>query len=408
MNTPDQTLSVGDPGDETARRFRFQYTYAAILCCALLDETQDLVEVLCEHYEDVLLKHTDDIYTGLQVKTRDLDQPPWKAGDEQVVASFAKFLSLEKQFPGRFRGYCFLTNHYFLTNRTANSLPFILESVRVESTLEALPSSVKGWINKVAKRAGVSEYEALAVLKKSNAKDDLPKLADCMSRLVETLTFAWGGARDCTHDSVRRAAAALADECGRASSLAHEQLLPGYFSAVSAAEDEVRLRIDGKRMTADRVRLVIETGRDAKALLAGAPANQPEPAEGGTETLIAKLDAGGFSAISRDSAINLRDKADYLALVWLARLGKEKMLARYDHIQTLVWSDASRAFESTKSDSDAFGPDMREALRSRFLARRHERSELYDCTDEHLEGFAYMLTSACKVRWSKRLPWEKP
>jgi hypothetical protein len=404
---PDQLLSLGDPGDETARRFRFQNTYAAIVCCALLDDTQDAVEVFCEHHEDVLLKHADETFTGAQVKTRESDQPPWKTSDEPVLSSFGRFVRLEQLFPGRFRRYRFLTNHPLYAAKNAQSLPFLLEQAASAATVADLASPVLRWVKKVTKDAGASESLTLAVLKKAQADDSLPKLADCTMRLLDTLVGAWAGAAECIYETVRRSARALIDECGRAANLDHEQLLPGYLSIGGDIDGAVQQRIAGKRMTPTRVRQVLEVGKDAKAALAGAADAQVEPGEGSTETLALKLDAGGFSAVSRHSAENLRDKADFLAITWQKKLGKRAGLERYDHIRSVALSDAARAFEATRIEEGSFGRAMREDLRMRFQHRRSQGDQLYDCTDDHLEGFAYTLTSACKVQWSLRLPWEK-
>jgi transcriptional antiterminator Rof (Rho-off) len=45
------------------------------MCCALLDSTEDVIEVFCEHHEDVVLKRRDGTFSGLQIKTRQTDQP---------------------------------------------------------------------------------------------------------------------------------------------------------------------------------------------------------------------------------------------------------------------------------------------------------------------------------------------
>jgi hypothetical protein len=71
-----------------------------------------------------------------------------------------------------------------------------------------------------------------------------------------------------------------------------------------------------------------------------------------------------------------------------------------------VLSDAGRAFEATKNGGHLFGLRMLSELRSRFQQRRTEGSQLYECSNEHLEGFAYFLTSECKVQWSLDRPWE--
>lgn len=48
VTAPDTVPATGDPGDDTARRYRYQWTYAAIVCCMLLDDTEDVAEVFCE------------------------------------------------------------------------------------------------------------------------------------------------------------------------------------------------------------------------------------------------------------------------------------------------------------------------------------------------------------------------
>jgi hypothetical protein len=84
---PDTVPATGDPGDDTASRYRYQWKYAAIVCCMLLDEIQDVAEVFCEHHEDVLIKHVDGTFSGLQIKTRASTQEVWKTSDDAVKPS---------------------------------------------------------------------------------------------------------------------------------------------------------------------------------------------------------------------------------------------------------------------------------------------------------------------------------
>ena len=111
--------------------------------------------------------------------------------------------------------------------------------------------------------------------------------------------------------------------------------------------------------------------------------------------------------MSRNSALDLRDKADYLGLVWVKKHGRESGLQRYGHIRSVVLSDSATAFEKTKADAGPFGIKMLGEFRKQIKKRRAEASELYDCSNEHLEGFAYSLTSECKVQWSVDRPWEE-
>lgn len=403
---PENTVAHGDPGDETTNRYRFQWTWAAVVCCMILDDTEDVEEVFCEHHEDVLLKHQDGLFTGHQVKTRGDDQPPWKAKDEAVLKACIRFAKLESDYPGRFRRFCFLTNHPLYSARSGQDLSYVLQSIKDAPTVVDLPSNVAPWFSRIVRDAKVPEAVAFAALSKTVAKANLPKLRDAIVRLIDTIAQCWPPANDCSYDSVKRAGQSLIEECGRASSLNHEQLLPAYVIATADDDADIAARIDGKRMTLSRIQGVLEYGRDSAATLAGDSALHIEPGAGSTELLHEKLDAGGFSAVSRNSAEDLRDKADYLGIGWTKKYGHDKGLERYNHIRSTVLSDAGRAFDATQTESDDFGPSMREDLRRRFRERRRALYQLYDCTDDHLEGFAFSLTAQCKVAWSHARPWE--
>ena len=403
---PDQVLPVNDPGDATGARYKFQWAWSAIVACMLFDSTQGVIEVFCEQLEDVLLKHRDGTCTGHQVKTRDSDQPVWKANEEQVVASCARFVQHEADHPGHFRAYRFVTNHPLHSAKNAQCLKHNLAAIAAAATLADLPSPVAKWLRTVASKAGQSESLAFQGMKKTTATDELPKTVDCLMRLIDALSGCWDGAAEASHTRVRSAALALIDECGRAAALGHEQLLPAYFAATHQPDVSITARIDGKRLTPDRVAGILRAGLDTTATLAGQPNTHVEPGQGSTDLMMKKLDAGGFSVVSCNSAEDLRDKADYLGIVWTNKLGRSKGLERYNHIRSIALSDAARAFEETKNDAQPFGHAMRENLRQRFIARRTAGERLFECSDEHLEGFAYSLTAQCKVQWSINRPWE--
>lgn len=404
---PDAIPATGDPGDDTARRYRYQWTYAAIICCMLLDETEDVEEVFCEHHEDVLVKHTDATFTGIQVKTRSSDQEVWKTSDRAFLSSCSRFAKLEAGFPGRFRAFQFLTNHPLYSAGNGKDLCHVLATIRAAATKAGLPNNILRFLSKVSKDAGCSEDVAFAALSKTQASDNLPKLSDIESRLRATLNSIWKGAEEYSCPSVARAARALANECGRASSLAHEDTLPAYLPLVShPARTELAARLAGKRFDQARILDILNQGLNETALLEGNPDSWSVPGTGSSGLLMKKLDAGGLSAVSCNSAEDLRNKADHLAIVWTKKHEGTSGLKRYDHIRSLVLKDSASAFEATRNQERSFGRQMLSELRARFKQRRQDGSQLFDCTDEHLEGFAYILTSECKVQWSIDRPWE--
>jgi hypothetical protein len=299
-----------------------------------------------------------------------------------------------------------LTNHPFYSERNGQGISNVLEVVKNAASVADLPPGVARWVRLVARDAGVIEDAAFAALSKTMAEAGLPKLRDAVVRLINTIVECWPPAADSSVDAVRRAAQALIDECGRASSLDHEQLLPAYLISAVDGDAARAARIAGKRMTITRVRAILESGRDSNALLVGDPAYRPEPGAGSTDLLQKKLDAGGFSMVSINSAEDLRNKADYLGISWTKKYGRDTGLQRYEHVRTLVLSDAGRAFDATQTLGDGFGPAMRDDLRRRFRNRRAAGEALFGSTDDHLEGIAFSLTAQCMVVWSSAKPWE--
>ena len=402
----ENSVTPDDTGAETASRYRFQYVCAAILCCALFDDTEDVEDVYCEHHEDVLTRHTDGTFSGYQIKTRDTTQFAWRTRDPGVWGALQRFVRLEDEHSASFRSYHLLTNHYFHVAKTATSLPYVLEQVRRFHTFDQLPKPVKKVLCDLATATATCEEVALRTLRKTTASSELPKLRDALTRLIQTLVECWNGASECTHEVIQKAAQGLVDECARASALDHRHFLPAYAPAILQSMPDNLARLEGKRMSLERVERALRDGMDSTAPLVGLPASELSLGKGRSDLLRVKLDAGGFTVVSCNSAEDLRTKADYLAIASVNRLGQAKGLQRYEHMRSLVLSDASRALESVKRDNVKFGPIMREALRRRFEDRRAKSELLYDYSDEHMEGLAYSLTAQCKVHWSVERPWE--
>lgn len=406
-SSPENVIAIGDPGDETASRYRFQWTYAAIVCCMLLDESEDITEVFCEHHEDVLIKHADGSYSGLQVKTRGSDQGLWKANDDAVKTSCARFSKIESTFPSVFRKFHFLTNHPLYVSKNGNDLRNILKTIQEADSSKTLTGPALTFLNGVAREAGVRTEIAFTALSKTTADDSLPKLPDAEIRLMNQLTGVWSQAAESSIRLVRQAAKSLIMMCTEASSLAHRDILSSYLSLSTDPEQaEISARLSGKRINRTRLLEILNQGLSDIALLESSPGSLAELNAGTQDLLFKKLDAGGFSAVSLNSAANLRDKAEYLGLVWTQKHGRDPGLKHYGHVQSLVLRDAARAFETTKN-TQYFGQKMLNELHSRFQETRASGSPLYDCSDEHLEGFAYSLTAQCKVQWSLDRPWEK-
>ena len=88
-----------------------------------------------------------------------------------------------------------------------------------------------------------------------------------------------------------------------------------------------------------------------------------------------------------NSAKDLRDKAEYLGMVWTKKFGRNDGLQRYDQMRSMTLHDAAVAFEETKREGTKFGLAMLQSLRALFARRRRESGlPLHGCSDEHLAG----------------------
>lgn len=401
---PDSVTAQGDPGDDTARRFVYQWTYAAIMACAMLDETLDVAEIFCEHHEDVLVKHTDGAFTGHQVKTRDVGGDPWKATDEAIFGACCKFIRLEHQFPGCFRAFVLATNHTFLSNKTTGScFPYLLQQARAAADEASADGALKIFLRKLCKSNGHAESTCLAALKKCRHDDTFPKIDHIKQGLINALAESWGRASDIAVSVLALAADALIAECQRASSLDHAQSLPLYLTSAQQPRDAATAAaIAGKRLNRQRFEIILRELLASPSLLVGPIQLNQVIAQSPRRKLDLKLEAGGFSPVSINSAKDLRDKAEYKSLEWVNQLGDIEGLKRHDHIRSVVLRDCAEAYETAKSGSGLFGLPMRAALRAQFQQRRASGgATLFDCLDEHLEGHAYSLTNECRVWWSQ-------
>lgn len=97
-SSPESVSSSDDRGDDIARRFAYQWSYAAIISCGVLDTRSTIAEVFCEHHEDILVKLHTGKFNGIQVKTRQSDGDPFRAG----IAEAFREVMLDVGFPGFF------------------------------------------------------------------------------------------------------------------------------------------------------------------------------------------------------------------------------------------------------------------------------------------------------------------
>jgi hypothetical protein len=401
-----ETQSVGDPGDDTARRYRYQYEFTAALLCSLIEDDASDLEIFCEHHEDVVVRDATNKCCGVQIKTREQGLELWKATDEDLVAALAKFVRRDHAFPGEFTRFRLITNHQFWTARdNGKNVAHLLDLAK--STAGAPPTGIlRAFARMLGKKANVSEDAVLCTLRKTKACHEAPKFRDSLLSVSEALRTTHPGCADVSATKLQEISRALRSAVFEAASLDHEQCLPAFLVLnPDPAQFEAKAKIEGKRF--DKARVLDVIGKHlvpSGLVLLGNPDQMLPPASrpSATESILAKkLTAGDLSATTVHHALDCWASAAYQHLLWSSRLGAETALAQHGHVRTVVLAEAAAAFEETFDDARPFGRAMLKKLRLRIHQRRQTKTDLFRLDDEHLLGHAFMLTEECKVWWSK-------
>jgi hypothetical protein len=278
--TPESVLSNDDPGDDIQRRFRYQNTYAAIISLSLLDEKSEADYIFCEHHEDILVKHKDGTFVGIQVKTGIVHKGPYKAGDEAIINSLKRFIKLESQFRGDFSKYVIAVNNGFWQEKeNSSNLPYLLRLAKASISKEGVTPDkcLSDLAKKLSSRDetlkplvlnpdGTINNLALKVLSKVRTEDDLPGLNDIETRLLEVLS-QFPDIRQRRVDQVQQLAQKLVHEMCRAASLVNNSPQSLYFYLLpESAEQKTNAIVQGKRITKEKILQILQIHSSTEAV----------------------------------------------------------------------------------------------------------------------------------------------
>jgi hypothetical protein len=133
--TPVSALNPDDPGDETAKKYRYQYAYGVILWTASFRGQNDYVALWCEQHEDFLGQVADNKFDGYQIKTR--KNGAWEWNDDAVIKSIKRFVGLDEEFVGQMREFIFVSNAECSSSEAVKSIH--LAPITVLKYLQAVP-----------------------------------------------------------------------------------------------------------------------------------------------------------------------------------------------------------------------------------------------------------------------------
>lgn len=437
---PDKVLNPKDPGDETRRRNRYQDVRAAFYILGLFDDEEGIAEIICEQLEDVLVKYSETRYRGIQIKTREDGAVPFKAVDDEVVASLQRFIATEKEFPDKFELFVFGCNcGFWEEKKNGSNLIHLLEEAKgktladVSKTVRAFlkrlcPTPKKPRVSKASNAKPSKEATSAAASAADSANPLDPQeneeqlleralkvlqkvVAEPMGPLTGMVDQLIGGLAQLdfvgtqqTYGDLDAIADALIAEVAKASAKEHGSFKRYYFE-LCQDPDKARTdsTIDWKRFTRQRAEEVIRKAFRAKTPLVNATPYSADNLPTGTRNQQAKMTAGGVVIEDIEEAVQQRLAAEYVLSTWINKHGVAKANAQYQDLRSAVLTTSNAARDQVKRDDAQYGQAMLMLLKEK-MQQLHEADgdKLHGVRYDQLLGVAGILTEECPLWWSEK------
>jgi tetratricopeptide (TPR) repeat protein len=162
-----------DVGDETARNYRYQHSYGVILLASACRGERPYVAIWCEHHEDILAERVDGRFDAWQVKTRRPELGAWTNNNSDFVNVISRFAQLYTIMGKNIDRFHFVSNTEFLGSggsddmgRLARSPLALLDQVRTNASLSAIPSTFHGVVSRLADQCGCSTDTLIETLRR--------------------------------------------------------------------------------------------------------------------------------------------------------------------------------------------------------------------------------------------------
>lgn len=404
---PDTVIDGKDPGDDVLRRFRYQITYAGILCL-LMVEDENYEELFCEQQEDILVKYTDQKYTGIQVKTKDLNLPPFNIEDESIIKSFKRFIALDIKFPDKFKSFSIVSNHGFDQSKPNLCINTLIENIKAGEDVSKPRSKTKALINKLCNEIECDEESIKKTLAKVRLKSYC-SLEDIHMKLLNDL-------KNCkllkgsTESKLNQIADLIIAKCLHASSLSNfdDRVVLNYMTGNSDLEDIMKQCISDKKISrADFNKWLNSEKTVPVSLLLKDRARDPEATDGHRKLEI-KMDAGGIDSENISLIKDFKFAFEQHSLSWMYK-NPDEAEAKYSQIIKVTQNLCKEIYDEKEiAQEKSNGQEMLVAVRKEIKDRKKSEPDIFlDCTREHVIGAVGVLTESCKVWWSPKFKIEE-
>ena len=403
---------MSDVGDETQRRFRYQINYTALKTLQILKQGSDIVAVYCEHLEDLLVEHGDGGLTGIQVKSRELNQKPFRSTDESVRNSLARFCVRAARYPGRFRRFILATNFVFYVGDGVEDLRNILRRCRENPSHDgAKPrDKILAYLKSLATSSKIPIEEVVAILatvtleeRKTGIDQPDVELLHALGEFPELRDRPWAELALMAHG--------LRSHIWDVSSLGLTGFVLDVHDVVADLNQHLeQLRAKRKRVDEAVMRQLTQPQSDVGELLAVAGFTSRESIPPGLGKMELKMAAGAISYADIDEMKDDVSSLESAFLRWKEKYGLAEANKRLSHFQHFAKRAARDAEKAASASGAPYGTEMFDVLKGHAdTICRQEQKTMFGCRPEHLVGAAGLLSEECQVWWdpSRTLPFEE-
>ena len=279
-----------DTGTDTIKRYRYQAQLALPFCLACARKYK-VRSIIMEHFEDIVVE-CDDYWHFIQVKTRNAERGHWKLPDaidglKSLYRTFSETSDLNAKYSLYIEGAIAVTDDLNALTLSSSSMDISNDIVqKISQKLDIENSKCRDFLESVTvhanqpPRAHITSYN-IHLMGQGSASSSIREIES----LEEKLT-----------DEILRAMS-----CDRL-----DNLLYRYIAKVEELEDEIKARIDAKRLTASNIADIIGSlaSGDYPLLLRITDLHEPSPTN-----LQKKLIAGGATERIIKNAKELRANA---------------------------------------------------------------------------------------------------
>jgi hypothetical protein len=371
-----------DTGTDTLIRFRYQAQMALPFCLACARK-EKVRSVIMEHFEDIVVEY-DDYWHFIQVKTRNPDRGQWKLTD-----AIDGLKSLYRAFNA--------TSHL----KAKYSL-FLEGAVSAKDDLNVLTHPKNnisdGLVQKVYQRLDIEDSECRDFLEVITVHPNQPPRANVTSHNIHLMGQVSASTSIREIESLEQR---LTDEILRAMSCDRlENILYHYISNLENFEDEIKARIDAKRLDAKNVSDILGSlaSGDYPLLLRITDLNVPTPTN-----LEKKLIAGGATERIINNAKELRAnasirEAEILSSGFFVEDGK--IVDVQVRLETLANSVVER-FEDSDKPAKTIWLELRKEITQ--TVNSVDPNRIYKQDPYLLLGAACGLSDECRIDWGVKI-----